>query len=69
LTTSGNFWDPTLHCAMTEVGADRIMFSVDYPFETTEDAVKWFETSEISETDRLKIGRTNAIELFKLNMN
>jgi len=45
------------------------MFSVDYPFETTEDAVKWFDTSEISETDRLKIGRTNAIELFKLNMN
>ena len=69
LTTSGNFWDPTLHCAMTEVGADRIMFSVDYPFETTEDAVKWFDTSEISETDRLKIGRTNAIELFKFNMN
>jgi len=68
LTTSGNFYDPTLHLAMTEMGADRIMFSVDYPFETTSDAVSWFDKSQISEVDRLQIGRTNAISLFKLDL-
>lgn len=68
LTTSGNFHDPTLHCAMTEVGVDRIMFSVDYPFETTADAATWFDKSDISEEERLQIGRTNAINLFKLDM-
>ena len=68
LTTSGNFHDPTLHCAMTEVGVDRIMFSVDYPFETTEDAATWFDNADLSEADRLQIGRTNAAKLFKLNL-
>jgi 2,3-dihydroxybenzoate decarboxylase len=68
LTTSGNFNDPTLHCAMAEVGVDRIMFSVDYPFETTADAAIWFDNSNISESEKMEIGRENAIKLFKLDM-
>jgi 2,3-dihydroxybenzoate decarboxylase len=52
--------------AMLEVGADRILFSVDYPFEDAPEAAQWFDATSISETDRLKIGRTNAIALFKL---
>jgi 2,3-dihydroxybenzoate decarboxylase len=42
------------------------MFSVDYPFEDFSDAADWFDKAEISETDRVKIGRTNAMTLFKL---
>ena len=66
LTTSGNFRTPTLLDAIAEVGVDRILFSVDYPFEELSDAVEWFKGSGISESDRLKIGRTNAERLFKL---
>ena len=33
LTTSGNFSTPALVNAMTEMGAERVMFSVDWPFE------------------------------------
>ena len=66
LTTSGNFRTPTLRNAIAEVGVDRIMFSVDYPFEDTADAVAWFDTAEISEDDRRKIGRENAAALFGL---
>jgi gamma-resorcylate decarboxylase len=43
-----------------------VMFSVDYPFEDFSDAADWFDTAEIGEADRRKIGRTNAVELFKL---
>jgi gamma-resorcylate decarboxylase len=42
------------------------MFSVDYPFEDFSDAADWFDHAEISESDRHKIGRTNAMKLFKL---
>ena len=42
------------------------MFSVDYPFEKTIEAATWFDELHISERDRLKIGRTNAMALFKL---
>jgi 2,3-dihydroxybenzoate decarboxylase len=52
---------------MLEVGSDRIMYSVDYPFETHADASRWFDHCEISEADRKKIGRENARRLFGLS--
>ena len=64
LTTSGNFRTPTLVNAIAEVGADRILFSVDYPFEDAADAASWFDTAEISEEQRRRIGRENAARLF-----
>jgi 2,3-dihydroxybenzoate decarboxylase len=66
LTVSGNFRTPTLVDAMMEVGTDRIMFSVDYPFERTHEACTWFDNLEISRRDKRKIGRENALALFKL---
>lgn len=65
LTTSGNFHTQTLLAAMMELGADRILFSVDWPFENVSHAAAWFDTAPISEADRLKIGRTNALNLFR----
>jgi gamma-resorcylate decarboxylase len=66
ITTSGNFYTPSLINAMLEIGADRIMFSTDWPFENIDHAANWFDACAISENDRLKIGRTNAQRLFKL---
>jgi len=66
LTTSGNFRTQTLLDAILEVGADRILFSTDWPFENVDHAADWFDACPISELDRLKIGRSNAINLFKL---
>ncbi len=66
LTTSGNFHTPSLIGAILQVGADRILFAADYPFERTADAAGWLDGTPISEADRLKIGRTNAERLFGL---
>jgi 2,3-dihydroxybenzoate decarboxylase len=49
---------------MLEIGADRILFSTDWPFENIDHAADWFDTTTISEADRAKIGRTNAKLLF-----
>jgi predicted TIM-barrel fold metal-dependent hydrolase len=68
ITTSGNFCTPSFQCALTMVGIDRMLFSVDYPFEVTSDATTWFDGIEMAESDKLKIGRTNAIKLFNLNL-
>ena len=67
LTTSGNFRTQTLIDAILEISADRILFSVDWPFENVDHAADWFDAASISETDRLKIGRHNAARLFKLD--
>jgi 2,3-dihydroxybenzoate decarboxylase len=66
VTTSGNFRTQTLIDSMLEIGADRILFSTDWPFENVDHAANWFDTCTISEADRLKIGRTNTLKLFKL---
>jgi gamma-resorcylate decarboxylase len=66
-TTAGNFRTQSLINTMLEVSADRILFSTDYPFESVAEASTWFDNAPISEADRLKIGRTNAATLFKLD--
>jgi 2,3-dihydroxybenzoate decarboxylase len=68
VTTSGNFCDASFKCCVDVLGADRVMFSADYPFETMEDAANWFDATPLSDSDRLRIGRTNAIDLFKLDL-
>jgi predicted TIM-barrel fold metal-dependent hydrolase len=69
LTTSGNFRTQTLIDAILEIGADRILFSTDWPFENVDHAADWFDAATISEADRQKIGRDNAVALFKLGGN
>jgi predicted TIM-barrel fold metal-dependent hydrolase len=69
LTTSGNFRTQSLIDAILEIGADRILFSTDWPFENIDHAADWFDAASISENDRLKIGRRNALSLFKLQDN
>ena len=68
LTTSGNFRTQTLIDAILEVGADHILFSTDWPFENIDHAAIWFDAASISESDRVKIGRTNCVKLFKLKL-
>ncbi len=66
ITTSGNFRTQTMIDAILEIGADRILFAIDYPFEGVDGAALWFDDVPISEADRVKIGRANALKLFKL---
>jgi predicted TIM-barrel fold metal-dependent hydrolase len=49
-----------------EVGADRFLYSVDYPFEDMVEAKDWFDQAAISDPDRMKIARSNAQKLFHL---
>ena len=66
LTTAGNFRMQTLLNAMLEVGADRILFSIDYPFQDIGRGSAWLDNAGISESDRRKIGALNASKLLKL---
>jgi predicted TIM-barrel fold metal-dependent hydrolase len=67
LTTAGAFRTQALMDTLLEVGSDRVLFSVDYPYETMQEQSDWFESVPISEGDRLKIGRTNAQQLLHLD--
>ena len=43
VTTSGHFSTPSLIQAILTVGADRLLFAVDYPFEDHAQGVSWFD--------------------------
>lgn len=67
ITTSGHFSTPTLEYCIKEIGAERIMFSIDYPFEFFEDACPWWDSVKLDSEKTVKmIGRDNAKGLFKL---
>jgi 2,3-dihydroxybenzoate decarboxylase len=68
ITTSGNFRTQTLTEVMLELGAERILYSVDYPFEDTGIAADWFDHAAISDAERMKIGRTNSAQLFRIQI-
>jgi predicted TIM-barrel fold metal-dependent hydrolase len=66
VTTSGHFHTRSLDNTISAIGADRVMFSVDYPYESMNEAVDWFTTCPLSHNDRAKIGGDNAKRLFGL---
>jgi 2,3-dihydroxybenzoate decarboxylase len=65
-TTAGACQPEALTCAIAALGAERIMFSVDYPLEDSTEAARFIEAAPISEADREKICWRNAARLLRL---
>src|SRR5215212_6778909 len=66
ITTSGFFSDPALHCCITEMGVDRILFSIDYPFVENRPGTAWMEQLQLNAEDKAKILSGNAKRLLKM---
>jgi gamma-resorcylate decarboxylase len=66
VTISGNYHTPSLVGILLELGADRVLFAADHPFEHMADAATWFDALPIASADREKIARTNAIRMLGL---
>jgi 2,3-dihydroxybenzoate decarboxylase len=66
VSTSGNFSSRALIATILELGADRVMFAVDYPYESMAEGAEWFDGAPINTGDREKIARLNAQRLFRL---
>ena len=67
---SGNFNTRALRHVVDEIGADRVIFSIDYPYDTVEDGVGWWNSvkaEDVGGKSQLEqIARGNAIQLLKL---
>jgi predicted TIM-barrel fold metal-dependent hydrolase len=66
ITTSGFFSDPALLCCVMEMGIDRILFSVDYPFVENPPGTAWMERVPLCAEDRAKILSGNVKRLLKM---
>ncbi len=68
ITICGYTTVPPLLCALSVFGADRILFSTDYPFDPSDPVAhaRFLEEAPISPADREKIAHGNAERLFRL---
>jgi 2,3-dihydroxybenzoate decarboxylase len=69
ITTSGFFSDPAMLCSMMELGADRIVFSIDWPWADNKEGADWLHKMQISAEDKAKIFGGNAAKLLHMETN
>lgn len=68
-TTSGNFATTLLQFHIQEIGLDRILFSIDYPFVDIPSGATWVNGLDevLTPEELLNLKRGAAIKLLKLN--
>ena len=66
VTLSGMFSAEPLNCTIAALGADRVMFSADYPFEQIDEATEFMDTVALDEQTRADIAYNNAARLLRL---
>jgi len=66
VNTSGMFWDLVLSFVSSVMGSDKVLFAVEYPFESNKKAVKFMDSASISDRDREKIYHLNTEKLLDL---
>jgi predicted TIM-barrel fold metal-dependent hydrolase len=69
ITTSGHFHTKPLLEGIEQIGVDRVLFSVDYPYEQMDSAGRWFDDIRLDNQSKLKVGRENANRLFSLGLS
>jgi 2,3-dihydroxybenzoate decarboxylase len=66
ITTSGFFSNPALLCCVQEIGVDRILFAVDWPFVSNKPGTAWIPHIPLSEEDKIKILSGNTKRLLRM---
>jgi len=66
VTTSGNFSPPALRCTIDILGIDRVMFSVDWPYESNKLGVAFLNNLGLPQADLEKLAHGNAERLLSL---
>jgi len=67
ITTSGFFSDDALLYAIQKMGIERVMFSIDYPFESQSRACEWMDRVPLSLKNKELIAYKNAAKLLKIS--
>jgi len=66
VTTSGNWYEPAFLCTLLALGADNILFAVDWPYEPNTAGIEFLKKISISDLDREKIAHRNAERILRM---
>lgn len=64
VTTSGNFCPSAFACTLEVMGAERVMFSVDYPMDDNVTGAEFLSSYPMDDAARRKVSSENAVRLF-----
>ena len=67
ITTSGVNSHANLNFAIDLLGVDRIMFAIDYPYESSAESVAFLDTAPIPVNDRDRIAHRTAERVFGIS--
>jgi len=66
VATSGNWYEPAFLCTLLAMGADRILWAIDWPYEANSTGMAFWNKISLSDADREKIAHGNAERLLRL---
>jgi 5-carboxyvanillate decarboxylase len=55
---------PPLQLCVDVLGADHVMWAIDYPYQQTPECVEFMDTAPVSDQDRARIYAHNAERAF-----
>jgi len=67
VTTSGMAWEPAIMFARSVLGADRVMYAMDYPYQFVPEEVAVTDELPISDVEKQALYATIAARVFKLD--
>jgi len=66
VTTSGNWFEPAFVCTLLALGADNILFAIDWPYEANKTGMEFLRKLAISDADKEKVAHGNAERVLRL---
>ncbi|MGH8261319.1 MAG: amidohydrolase family protein [Steroidobacteraceae bacterium] len=66
ITNSGVAWEPAIKFTQQAIGADRVLYAMDYPYQCPAEEVVALDAMDMSADDKKKFFQTNAERVFKL---
>ena len=66
VTTSGQFDNVPLMAALAALGADKVLFSIDYPYEDSAIAGQFLDSAPLDAATSEKVARLNAMTILNI---
>jgi len=66
ITTSGVAWEPAIRFCMEQLGPERVLYAMDYPYQQSYDEVAAYDRMQLSPEHKKMLMEDNARAVFRL---
>jgi len=66
ITTSGVAWEPAIRFCMEQLGPERVLYAMDYPYQQSSDEVAAYDRMQLSPEHKKMLMEDNARAVFRL---